>query len=99
MSDSIVTVLEEVIKLEIQMSEACADDRFLVFCLRGLLLHVVAYIQRVDASAGIEIEKYEEEVGWGGKKARDAALRSQRISKLRWVAHVSYFDVNVLFSN
>lgn len=98
-SGSIVTALEEVIKLEIQMSEACADDRFLVFCLRGLLQHAVSYIQRVDASAGVEIEKYEEEVGWGGKKARDAAQRSERISKLRWVARVSSLDVNVSFSN
>ncbi|KAG8926818.1 hypothetical protein FRC01_008333 [Tulasnella sp. 417] len=83
-SRPIVSAFEEVIKLQIQMSEACADDRFLVFSLRGLLLHVVAYVARVDAGAAIEIEKYDKAVRVGGKSARDLIVqRSQRVSKLR----------------
>ncbi|KAG8902421.1 hypothetical protein FRC00_008572 [Tulasnella sp. 408] len=81
-----VTAFEGAIKLQAQMSESCADNRFLVFYLQGLLLHVAAYLARVQTSACAEFERLKEIAGGRHRDVDDSklppkALRLREITK------------------
>lgn len=83
-----MTTLENVIKLRIPMSEACADDRFLAFYLQGLLRHAIAYLERVQDKVNFEIKAFGENFRRGGRKEVLGATKlSEKMLKLRWVAH------------
>lgn len=95
---SIMTTFECAAKLRIQMGEACADDRFFVFCLRGLLLHVAAYLERARVSAHSEFKEFEDRFSNKEGKPLDDSQLTTKVLKLRWVPCISYLNLNVSFS-